>query len=638
MTLLLAVVVDLSIILAAGLGATLLLRRRSAALRHWILAAAVVAGAATPLLELILPPWPVPLADVFGSQAHVTSTLRFTSEAAPLAAVDEATPAPASMPLPWTTIAIVAWMAGALVGLVGLVTGLVRLARFTARCVPVAAGPWRETADRLSAELRLPQVQLLQSDDPSLLVTWGLVTPKIILPAGAAHWDEPRRRVVLAHEMAHIGRRDWLLHMSAEMLRALYWVNPLAWLACRRLRQESEYACDDAVLRGGIDPAEYATHLLGVARQAIGGRRAWVSAPAIAHPSTLERRISAMLTEKRNREPLTRRACVAAVAGIFAVALPITALAVGGSSQPVRVTADVVLAPSPSMAIATVPSPAAAAVAPRKPIAAAPAPAAAQQAPASLSVTVMDPSGAVLPGVESLLTDAQAGVRYRMVSDGSGRFSLADLVPGRYEMVLSLPGFGTVTNVIPIAAGASLQRTIMMPLGSLEETILVTCAPPAATILPSPTGITVDREVGVAYVNGERYVRQSNAIAAYAVRQRVWTRGAFTAPAAQAPRPAGVPVRVGGQIAAPRQIRRVNPVCPRNVLPSADTVVVLTARVGVDGHLNDLRDVSAAGVAAPAPEFVNAALEAVRQWEYTPTRLNNTLVEANIRITVQFSR
>jgi hypothetical protein len=240
-----------------------------------------------------------------------------------------------------------------------------------------------------------------------------------------------------------------------------------------------------------------------------------------------------------------------------------------------------------------------------------------------------------MPGVEAVLNEVQSGLRYRMVSDGNGRFSIADLLPGRYEMALSLPGFGTVTNVIPVTAGAAVRRTIVMPLGSLEETILVTCGTPAATIPPLPTGVTVDREAGVAYVNGERYVRQSNAIAAYAVVQRART---WTAPAAQDQRPVGVPVRVGGQIAAPRQIRRANPVCPRNVLPSADTVVVLTARVGVDGHLNDLRDVSAAGAAAPAPEFVDAALEAVRQWEYTPTRLNNTPVEANIRITVQFSR
>ena len=628
MTLLLAAVVDLSIILAVGLGATLLMRRRSAALRHWILGAAVVAGAAAPALEVILPPWPVPLAAAFGvAPAEVASTLRFTTEASPSAAVVQSTDARASRALPWTTIAIAAWIAGALVGLFGLLIGLARLARVTARCVPVTAGPWRETADRVSADLRLPQVQLLQSDDPSLLVTWGLVAPKIILPAGAADWSEPRRRIVLAHEMAHIGRRDWILHISAEALRAFYCINPLAWIACRWLRQESEYACDDAVLRGGIDPTEYATHLLGVARQAVGHHRTWAAAPAIAHPSTLERRISAMLTEERNREPLTHRVCIAAVAAIVAVALPITALAVGGASQPAPVRADVVLAPSPAAAIVTAPPIVAAVVAPRRPVAAVTAAAAppAQQAMATLSVIVQDPSGGVLPGVEAVLADDQTGIRYRLVSDGSGRFGLADLVPGRYQMVLSLPGFGTVTNVIPVGAGGSVQRTIMMPLGALEETILVTCAPPAAGLSLPDRQVGIDRQVVAAAV-----VRQSPRRVT-----RIWDVGSFQ----QAQTSPGLPVRVGGQIAAPRQIRKVNPVCPRNVLPSADTVVVLTARIGVDGYLNDLRDVSTtAGAAAPAPEFVDAALEAVRQWGYTPTRLNNVAVEAHVRITVHFSR
>ena len=242
-----------------------------------------------------------------------------------------------------------------------------------------------------------------------------------------------------------------------------------------------------------------------------------------------------------------------------------------------------------------------------------------------------------MPGVEAVLNELESGLRYRVISDGTGRFRIADLQPGRYEMKLSLPGFGTVTNVMPVTAGADVRRTIMMPLGSLEETILVTCAPPAAFMSPTPTGVVVDRVAGVAVVDGKRYFDPA-AFTALAKRYALSAR-LYTAPAAQDIAPVTiVPVRVGGQIAAPRQIRKVNPVCPRNVLPSADTVVVLVARVGVDGHLNDLRDVSAAGAAGPAPEFVDAALEAVRQWEYTPTRLNNTPIEANVRITVQFSR
>ena len=94
-------------------------------------------------------------------------------------------------------------------------------------------------------------MQLLQSHHPALLVTWGLGSPKILLPATASAWPADRIRVVLAHELAHVVRHDWLTQISAELLRALYWFNPLVWLAARRLREESERACDDAVLETG---------------------------------------------------------------------------------------------------------------------------------------------------------------------------------------------------------------------------------------------------------------------------------------------------------------------------------------------------------------------------------------------------
>jgi beta-lactamase regulating signal transducer with metallopeptidase domain len=631
MTLLVAAVVDLSIILAVGLGATLLMRRRSAAMRHWILAAAVIAAAIAPALELILPPWPVPLAAAFGfAPSEVTSTLRFTTAAAPLAAIAESTPAPAAGPLPWTAIAIVAWMAGALVGLIGLVTGLVRLVRLTARCEPVLVGPWRETADRLSADLRLPHVQILQSDNPSLLVTWGLVTPKIILPAGAAEWSEPRRRIVLAHEMAHIGRRDWLVHMSAEALRAFYWVNPLAWAACRRLRQESEYACDDAVLSGGVDATEYASHLLAVARQAIGGRGAWVSAPAIAHPSTLERRISAMLIEKRNREPLTRRACIAAVAAIVAVALPITALAVSRAADVTVVTADVVLTPQVIRGSAPL-----RATVPARPVSATPrnraVVAAVQQAAATISVVVRDPSGGVLPGVDVTLTEAQSGMRYRQVTDGSGRLAIGQVQPGRYDMVMALPGFATAKNELEVAPGQNVQRTVTLRLGSLEETVTVGCAAPAASIVPDDRDVVVDTQRGVAYVNGERYTRgDAAAVVAMAARLRI--------PAFAQDRPAGTPVRVGGQISSPSPLRRVNPVCP-NVPFAGNALVVLEGTINTNGSITALRQLPpAASEPVAPPEFVESAVAAVSQWTFTPTRLNNVPVAVIITVRVAFQR
>ena len=60
MTLLAATIMDVSVVLLAALAAVAALRRRSAALRHWILTAAVACAFATPALELTLPTWSLP--------------------------------------------------------------------------------------------------------------------------------------------------------------------------------------------------------------------------------------------------------------------------------------------------------------------------------------------------------------------------------------------------------------------------------------------------------------------------------------------------------------------------------------------------------------------------------------------------
>ena len=78
------------------------------------------------------------------------------------------------------------------------------------------------------------------------------------------------------------------------------------------------------------------------------------------------------------------------------------------------------------------------------------------------------------------------------------------------------------------------------------------------------------------------------------------------------------------------QIARSNPVCPNHV--GVDTVVILGARVGIDGYLSDVRVLRDGNPSAP--EIVESAIEAVRLWQYTPTLLNGVPVEANITMTV----
>jgi beta-lactamase regulating signal transducer with metallopeptidase domain len=110
------------------------------------------------------------------------------------------------------------------------------------------------------------QVRVVETDAAGVPMTWGFIRPVLLLPRGAGQWPAGRLRLVLLHELAHIERHDWLAQVLAEAACALYWFHPLVWGAARRLRIESERACDDRVLAAGVAPAEYARQLLEIAR------------------------------------------------------------------------------------------------------------------------------------------------------------------------------------------------------------------------------------------------------------------------------------------------------------------------------------------------------------------------------------
>ena len=425
-----------SLVMLVALAAAACLRRRSAALRHWLLSAAIVAVAAAPLLGLVTPAWHVPL-DALPRPRLAAIT------AAPVGAGRSTRPAAATPQsgvgednsrVAAATVIERAWIAGAGVSLLILCVGLGRLVWIASSAHRIDSGRWAEIAAEIARDywLRRP-VAILQSDHPALLVTWGFVQPKIILPRGADTWQDARIRVVLAHELAHIKRGDWLIQMAAEIARAGYWFNPVMWIACRRLRHESEQATDDLVLHAGVAGSDYAAHLLDLAR-AFSRHRPWLPAPAIARASSLERRVSAMLNTRTNRAPVTRAARLAIVAALSAVAIAV---------------------------------------------------ASAQGAFSTFSGTVFDPTNGFLPGVTMTLTNAQSGAKHEIKSDRTGHFEFVGLPPGSYSLQAILPGFSVLTGTLDLT-GRDVQRDVTLKIGSLEETITVTASRPGTTASPAP--------------------------------------------------------------------------------------------------------------------------------------------------------
>ena len=161
----------------------------------------------------------------------------------------------------------------------------------------------------------------------------GVVSPAVLLPAAAVTWPRDRLTQVLVHEFAHIVRRDCLLNLVADLAGIVYWCNPLVRSAVRRLRTESEHACDDRVIRSGAEPGDYAGLLLTLAHGARMEEGLPGAVTAMARPLELESRLLAVLDSRVARDPLPRW-MTPALAGLgLLLSLPAAALAVDRPSQ-----------------------------------------------------------------------------------------------------------------------------------------------------------------------------------------------------------------------------------------------------------------------------------------------------------------
>jgi beta-lactamase regulating signal transducer with metallopeptidase domain/protocatechuate 3,4-dioxygenase beta subunit len=332
-TLLLDYTLRVSIVLILALVAARILRSQSASLRHLVLAAGMLCAAMLPFLTQALPSleW-TPPAEV--SQLMPPPVMEpQASMPPPEAEIVPVESMPLSLPpAPQVRIhaaIVVQWIYFVGVGLsfAALLLSLSRLARLNARTQDVRDSKWNNTAREILAAygIRRP-VRLLESSSPSVLATWGLLRPRVVIPAGSSQWSEERIRVVLTHELAHVYRKDWLTQFGAEVFRAVLWFNPIVWITSRRLREESEIACDDAVMNRGIAAPEYAAHLLDLARTLGSPAPALVPALFMARPSTFEKRFQSMLNPRARRGRLTRRAVLCTMAVLLGVVMPLAML------------------------------------------------------------------------------------------------------------------------------------------------------------------------------------------------------------------------------------------------------------------------------------------------------------------------
>ena len=105
-------------------------------------------------------------------------------------------------------------------------------------------------------------------------LTAGVLRPWILLPITALTSLSPEQlEAVLAHELAHIRRADYFWNLLQTMVETLFFFHPAVWYLSRRVREEREFCCDDAVLVRCADPAVYASALVRLEEERRGGLR-----------------------------------------------------------------------------------------------------------------------------------------------------------------------------------------------------------------------------------------------------------------------------------------------------------------------------------------------------------------------------
>ncbi|MEO8194710.1 MAG: M56 family metallopeptidase [Gemmatimonadales bacterium] len=241
-----------------------------------------------------------------------------------------------SFRMDWSAALFYLWIAGMLVALLPLAVALIRVKVLSRRAHRVRAGAWMDLLARTPSIAHLARsVTLIESEATTMPMTWGIVSPTLLVPSCAEQWPEWQRRNVLLHELAHVERRDCLTQLVAQIACAFYWFNPLIWVAAHRMRVERELACDDRVISSGSSASDYAANLLAVARTLRAPSHTSCSAIAMARPSQLSGRLLAVLDTSRNRRSVTRRAAAAVSLSAVAVVLPLASLTPGAAAAAV---------------------------------------------------------------------------------------------------------------------------------------------------------------------------------------------------------------------------------------------------------------------------------------------------------------
>lgn len=323
-----------ALIAGAALALAYVLRSRAASDRALVLRIGAAMLLALPLIAVALPAlpieaWAAPEAAppaAAAAIAPIADLAYVPGPSLPLAELPAATVSEPAAPTIWddpTPLVLFVYFGGLLMVAGRLLAGLFMLRRWTHDARAVTCPLWLAAFDRARGDER---VRLMVSDALPSPLSWGWRRPVILIDPDTL--DEPEEAdAILAHELAHVARRDWPALIVTRIAAAVFWFNPLVWLLEREIVQQAEEAAD-CEAAAHVEPARYAQTLLSWAQ--VTGRA--IPANSIApKQSALGRRIRAIL-DRRERPQGSAWTKIAAILCV-GIAAPVAAVQLVQAAQ-----------------------------------------------------------------------------------------------------------------------------------------------------------------------------------------------------------------------------------------------------------------------------------------------------------------
>ncbi len=214
------------------------------------------------------------------ASVHTQPSSIDTDESAPPIRNDRRQPHKVQSRTTWRMWAAGIWLVGALLMLLRAMAVVVGAGRLRRRCTPLEDETTLALVEQLRGQMRIARrIRVVVGEHVPVPGVIGCVWPTLLLPvAMASGMPADDLRAILAHELAHIRRFDYLVNFLQMVIEALLFFNPAIWWISRQIRIEREACCDAAGIALTGRRTEYAETLVAWAQR----QRRQHAAPAAA--------------------------------------------------------------------------------------------------------------------------------------------------------------------------------------------------------------------------------------------------------------------------------------------------------------------------------------------------------------------